>query len=454
LGGDEGGSRLSYPDSSDNKLDGVKKMSKKKSILDNGKRQRISDRVLILTLFVQILLLVNQSIGIYTVAAQSIHASIIEPTGEKLEVHIETDTGRLNPVEKLIKGARDWVGSYYVGGVEKTQATTGITISVTGSNVASTAYVDYYIEAVPQSGGTPYKFLEGNNTAITVGGSAHNPSNQTTITNHLTAMGLSTTASHTVDYYVYVKAAATGAVSGETLTSEILYTKFDTVTYGYGTEITEDLTPTLDGGVYIGPSNEGGGIWGANDDFVGMYWNMKERLLTQYDIPEGVYTNAELHLYEYSWDGTGGSITWDLYSCTPFHMVTTYAANFTTWATQPASLDQVSTLTVTNKAEWRTWSGQGLTDYIDSKAGGAAYLKLMIPNEDFEVQFKNGGFEDTKSARVNDPHMEVTYLGFDASWYPLPPLSLAELPITLDVVAMAALIMATAYTLQSRRRNS
>jgi hypothetical protein len=265
-------------------------------------------------------------------------------------------------------------------------------------------------------------------------------------------MGLSTTASHTIDYYVYVKITATGAVSGETLTSEITYTKFDTVTYGYGTEITEDLDPTLDGNVYIGDGNEGGGAWGGTSDYVGMYWNQKYRLVTKYDIPEGTYTNAELHLYEYSWDGTGGSITWDLYSCTPFYMVTSYAANFTTWATQPASIDQVSTLTVVNKAaEWRTWSGQDLTDYIGSKAGGSAYLKMMIPNEDFAVQFKNGGFEDTKSARVNDPHMQVTYLGFDASWYPLPPLSLADLPITLDVVAMAALIAATLYTLQSRR---
>ena len=136
---------------------------------------------------------------------------------ESLDVQIRGTVERPSPLTYYLNQVRNLLSSYYVGGSEATQASTGILVSITGTNVASTASVDYYIEAVASDAlGNPYRFLEGNGTSITVGGASLDLSNQTTIGNHLEAMGLSTTASHTIDYYLYVLAESTGLVSGET----------------------------------------------------------------------------------------------------------------------------------------------------------------------------------------------------------------------------------------------
>ena len=151
---------------------------------------------------------------------------------ESLKIQLLGTIGRPTSIIYYLNQVKSFLSSYYVEGTESTQATTGITVSITGTNVASTASVDYYIEAMANdASGNPYRFLEGNSTSVTVGGANLDLTNQTTIINHLEAMGLSTTASHTIDYYVYVQAQATGAVSGDTLTSEITKTKFDTVFY-------------------------------------------------------------------------------------------------------------------------------------------------------------------------------------------------------------------------------
>ena len=423
----------------------------KKNGLDNTQRQRISDRVLILTLFVQILILVNQSVGLYTVAAQSMQASIIEPTGETLQVHIQTDTGRLNLVEKLIKGVRDWTSSYFVGGVERTNAETGITISVTGSNVASTAYVDYYIEAVPQSGGAAYRFLEGNNTAITVGGSSLSPTNQTSIENHLTAMGLSTTASHTIDYYVYVKAEATGAVSGETLTSEITYTKFDTVSYQYGTEVTDTYL--------VGASSDDGtyASWGWMGSVTanrlghqGYHYNSCLRW-TNIDLDKDQsLSNAYLRLRQ-SGDVNGvGDIDSLIYGFDE--------DNTATFTGKPTGRALTTAYTEwdfsSTRYEWKASPDiSGVVEEIISRSGwsnGNALGVLLVDDNcaseeyfDFTAYDESGG---------NEPELVIQYISYESSWYPLPPMSLASLPITLNMVALTALITATVYAYKVNRR--
>ena len=437
-------------------------MSKKKSILDNGKRQRISDRVLILTLFVQILLLVNQSIGIYAVAAQSMQASIVEPTGEALEVHIGTDTGRLNLVEKLIKQVRDWTSSYFVGGSQAQNATTGITITVTGSNVASTAYVDYYIKAVPQSGGNSYNFLAGNGTNLQVGGSALQLSNQTSIENHLTAMGLSTTASHTIDYYVYVKATVTGAVSGDTLTSEITYTKFDTVSYQYGSQVTltKYCSNAGDGYVYGTIStlyNTQDYLRAGDSSSTSSYYDY--HTFTNFagvTVPQGAtIVWAELMV----WCNVGTTTNGPIY---------VYAEDADDPANVGSKADYYSRVmtsaNVTWPAEaWNTgWSyyvpGEPLRDVIQEVVDRPGYAgnRLQLFYREASgwggVVTRKSFYSYEGGGQASGPRLRVCYLSYAASWYPLPPLSLADLPITLNVVAMCVLIGATAYTLQSRRR--
>ena len=441
-------------------------MSKKKTGLDNVRRQRISDRVLILTLFVQILILVNQSIGIYAVAAQSMQASIMEPEGEALEIHIETDTGRLNLVEKLLRRASDWLSSIYVDGVERTQATTGITITVTGSSVVSTAIVDYYIEAVPQSGGTPYRFLKGNNTAITVGGSTLNPTNQTTIENHLTAMGLSTSESHIVDYYVYVRAEATGAVSGEPLTSEILYTKFDTVTYTF------DDPGTWSSGTWMQSDGYAGRVehvsQSYNDAAMSTGRIMMGRRSDGYNY--GSYLAFEMG--DQSNPPPVGSNIREAYiqlsAETPFtaRTVTVSAYEGLYW----------SSSYIDNYAEWTavygyqtdesvSWTIPGMSQYGHANTSDISpIMQELVDTAGYSANSRTTFFFDaTASAGTYAPEfycwlmnykpiLYIRWSTYSASWYPLPPMSLASLPITLDVVAMVALIMATLYALHERRR--
>jgi len=193
---------------------------------------------LYLGLVLTVVLILNQGLAFYINATQTFTASMAETGGEEVNIRLAASTGRPGPLAALLRRAKDWVSAYYVGGVERTDAETGIVVTVTGTNVASTAYVDYYIEGRETGGsGAPYRFLEGNGTEVAVGGAALDLTNETTIESHLAAMGLSTEESWTIDYYVYVRAEVAGAVSGETLTTVIPYTKFDTVTYTYGTEV-------------------------------------------------------------------------------------------------------------------------------------------------------------------------------------------------------------------------
>jgi len=435
-------------------------MSKKKTGLDNVKRQRISDRVLILTLFVQILILVNQSIGIYAVAAQSMQACIIEPEGEALEIHIETDTGRLNLVEKILRHASDWFSSYYVGGVEKTNATTGITINVTGSNVASTAYVDYYIEGVPQSGGSPYRFLEGNGTNITVGGSSLTPSNQTSIEDHLTAMGLSTDESHTIDYYVYVKAEATGAVSGETLTSEITYQKFDSVTYNYGTEVLETyaVESSVDDSYCVGnadffmPSLQYVGF----GDLMSSYYDYEVALRFTPDIPaDQDLTSATLKMKQKQAFGAAfNAIIMGEDADNP---------NAPTSRSDLLGRTRTTASVTMTMGPWSdsTWHDspdiQTVIEEIISRSGWSSGNAVILFLEDDEpgYYYTDCGINlwAYDSGAANAAKLECGYISYSASWYPLPPLSLADLPITLDVIALSALIAVTTYSLVSRKRS-
>ena len=426
---------------------------KTKKPLSQEKRQKIADKVLILTLCVQLLLLVNQSIGLYTTAAQSMHANIIEPTGEKIQVHIKTNTGRPSLAQKILQKARNWIGSYFVEGTQRTDAETGIIVAIDGTNIAATASVDYYIEARETTGqGTPYRFIEGNGTSVTVNGADLDLSNQTTIENHLTAMGLSTTSSWTIDYYVYVRASATGAISGESLISEITYQQFDSVTYQYGAEVSEDLDPTLDGYVMLFDSGSSMTNWNANENIVGMYFNGINRALWTFIIPAGGYTDADLHLYQYAWSGGENGIDLLLYSCDPFT-----SGNCTNWSSQPDSITLLDTVSLgSNGVGWREWDSSSLTSYVNNRAGKTAYFRIMIPLalEDHDTQFLQANLESMNSGRANDPYLRVTYISYSASWYPLPPLSLTNLPITLDIAALASLIFVTGYALRENRRKN
>ncbi|MFH2111688.1 MAG: hypothetical protein ABIJ47_10575 [Candidatus Bathyarchaeota archaeon] len=459
--------------------------------MNKDERIKVQDRILILTLFVQTLVLVSQIFTISIYAQQSYHASMV-PTagGETLQVHIGTDTGRprgiVDRIFRYLRGQPEltssWIGAWMVEGVERTDATVGISISVTGSNVLSTATVDYWIEGRPQGGGEPFRFLEATGQSATVGGAALQASDPRGIAGHLEAMSLSTDQTWTVDYYVYVKAQATGAVSGETLTSEIVETKFDTKTYELYDPGTWTKIPVKKSTGYVGHAR---------------YDTSSVTLLDSADLsPSNVFGQSSARQYtnwldfenEDAEDSDYGStmlpyvtpgtlviheayIQMQAKIACPAQRVTVNLNDATSWTSTG----------VDTWAEWLTRWGDRLpvsvtwnspTFYVDqyyntsdigplvqalvdgrSVSGSGRMTFYIAYDGDVQSTWKTiyawyGGY----STWYRWPTLYIRWSGYTASWYPLPPLSLASLPITLDVVAYAALIGATALLWRMNRR--
>jgi len=390
---------------------------------------------IIISLVLSVVMIANTALSTYVLYTSSFTASVAPENGEQLDIAIATDTGRPTLLERIFNVAKDWLGSYYVGGSGASLATTGITISVTGSNVAAQASVTYYIEAVASdASGNAYRFLEGNGTAITVGGANLDPTNQTTIENHLTAMGLSTDASHEIDYYLYVLVEATGAISGDTLTSEITKTLFDTVNYQWGSEITGNIEPVLTSTVKeetptTATPNE---AWprvktrSGNDH----YW------LFHFDLSDvaaisvsGFYLRCDVMTYTSNSD-------WMLHSIESFD-------SSTTWNTQPDAISQLYCVSEQMDMGWHDWRKPAILSYLQSVEGGDAYVRVSKGDDVNERAFYGWG--------SSVPYLYLTYVGFSASWYNIPPLSIVDLPMSLDVAAVLAVIISAAIVLKTRR---
>ncbi|TFH13061.1 hypothetical protein E4H04_12660 [Candidatus Bathyarchaeota archaeon] len=284
-------------------------------------------------------------------------------------------------------------------------------------------------------------------------------SNQTSIEEHLAAMGLSIDESHTVDYYVCVTAEATGAVSGDALTSEIVETKFDTVEYQYGSVVQYTKAiygGTSDGFVYSAGILSHGGSYDHLADSSSTYYDCRSYLLfTGFSIPHGVpLLSATLNLRA-------------KYTTTVYPTVT-IEAEAADNPTRPASYaDYNGRERGTVSVEWTptqwnepTWYSspdilnvvQEVVDREGWSSGNAIQIFVADPDGWGEIVNDINYFTYDYEEGSRAPKLSVTYLSYSASWYPLPPLSLADLPITLDVVAMVALIAATLYALHERRR--
>jgi len=403
------------------------------------KKDNLTKISLVVGIILSVTLIINTSLSAYVLYTSSFQASMSD-ADESLDLAIRTDTGRPTMLERIFKTAKDWISAYYVGGVEKTDAETGITISVTGSNVASQASVSYYIEGVPQSGGRAFRFLEGNGSSVTVGGAALSPTNQTTIEKHLTAMGLSTTSSHTIDYYVYVKAEATGAISGDTLTSEISYQKFDSVTYNYGQEYIGTMGKTSGstevfcaGEMILGQGSAGTGY---SPDYNGTLY----RILFKAKQIDGGADDVCGVVYKWT---TGGGIS-DLVAqsddCTGYSTGSwkTVSGYFTTAGTVPI---------YTNENYWLgAWFEED-----DSNADWKIYLDYSpgAARRNYNTEYRSGisAPDPMTSSSENSEfqpyiYVQYKYISYSSSWYTIPPLSVINVPITLDLVAVLSVIIA------------
>ena len=399
---------------------------------------------LVLGILLTVILIVNTSVTTYGYWNDRQTASMSPNAEETLNIAIQADIGRPSPLRYFCESLRSWTTAWSIGGVARTDAISGITITVTGSNVASTASVSYYIEAeASDASGNPYRFLEGNGTTITVGGANLAPTNQSTIENHLTAMGLSTTASHTIEYYVYVKAQATGAISGETLTSEITRTLFDTVTYQYGTEITETEYAALDTMSYSTlPDNAYDSISIMN---VRGPNNNEGHIFLKFDLTgyEDV-TGTELSLYCCS--GNPGSQTYVLSSCGAW-------STGLTWNTQPSSISELwSSYEWMNMGSYRDIATPALLSYIQANEDGTAYLTMRASVGDSTIRTF---YTIERTGTDKDPYLSLTYVSFSASWYPIPA-SVIEMPISQGIGALVIVACTAGLILydHNRRKNT
>lgn len=409
-------------------------------------KENLTKISLVVGIILSVTLIINTSLSAYVLYTSSFQASMGD-AGESLEVAINADTGHPSPLGVLWNEIKDWTSSYMVGGVSRVNATAGITVSVTGSNVASTAYVDYYIEArETNSQGSPYRFLEGTNTPVSVGGASLDLSNRTTIESHLAAMGLSTTESWTIDYYVYVKAEATGAVSGETLTSEIEPVKFDTVEYTYGSVVSD--TFEVNGAVVDGYARDSASTW-TNDAvtlFIGDYsssnYDSHAGVIFQGVIPAGAsISEATIKLYAAA--AEAASITVKIsgeLDSTP-SAITSYSDFGTRQRT-------------TEYVDWQpsTWASGSvyytpdITDIVQEIVDEGETTALGFFLEDVADGYNGADnlrrMHSYEAGTGTRAALDVTYVSYSASWYAIPPLSVISLPISMDLAAVLSVIIA------------
>ena len=374
-------------------------------------------------------LMLNTTHSAYIAYGDSFSASMQSQNRlERLEIQLIGTAGRPSPLIYYLNQVKSLLSSYYVGGTEATQATTGITVSITGTNVDITASVDYYIEAIADDAtGNSYRFLEGNSTSVTVGGANLDLTNQTTIINHLEAMGLTTTTSHTIDYYVYVKAQAIGAISDDPLTSEIEKTLFDSVTYDYGSEVSDTFY-----------SSEGCVNFQQYPTYTESMATFKVIKRTS-KVCNGFLNFPLSGVGETVTDATLNYRCCQVYSARQmavYRITETWGAssNKPTWNNAPTyETDDLASQTPDDY-----WNELDITTMAQAWGGGAGKYGIMmnIPSgasssEGHTVYNTNGDFP---------PYIDITWMDYAASWYPIPA-SVLDMPLgqTLGSLAILAL---------------
>ena len=118
-----------------------------------------------------------------------------------------------------------------------------VTLQITYQNMQSTFTITIKVKAQDSSDASKYHEypLYDAQDTFSSGEQKTYQTNVMTIEQHLQDLELSTSESHTIDYYIYFKVTGVGAKSGEQYTIEHQYEKFDTKTYTYC-----EPTPTID----------------------------------------------------------------------------------------------------------------------------------------------------------------------------------------------------------------
>jgi len=422
---------------------------------------------LVISIILAFTTIVNMSVTTYVLWNDRQTASMSPNSEEYINIAMEADLGRPSPLTYLLRRMQNWWSSYTVGGSAVETATVDLTIQVTGSNVASTASVDYYIEAKETGGsGTPYRFLAGNGSAVSVGGASLIVDDDRAITSHLTQMGLSTSESWTIDYYVYVIATVTGAISGETLTSEISYTKFDTVTYtfddpgtwtsaewirsnGYAGYVTHEASAYSDAASSTGTIRMGART--ASYSF-GAYvcFDMDDQPSPP---PQGAIIQEAYVQLSASDSWTAREVTISAYDGVSWS--STYIDNYGEWTTRMGMQTTASeSWTIPSAVQYNHMNSSDITSIIQE------LVDIPTFSSSSRVTIFWDSTEDTGADEAKfycwltnyKPTLYIRWSSYSASWYDIPPLSVVDMPITLEVGAVLVTGAVAVYILQEERR--
>jgi len=400
--------------------------------------KRSHKALLALTLVALCVGIVNGVLDIYVKAAQTFTASVATPHGEKVSVRIEGDTGRPPFL---------WMLAWQVSGQTVSTVTNAISITVTGTNVQSTATVDYYIKAVSASDSQKWtKTLDVSGASATVGTPLENSTGAMTIDGHLADMGLSTTESQTVDYYIYVKATTTGLISGQQLVAEVAETKFDTVQYLYG--VPQTFTMGYSGSLDEALGTVAGYIIGTCYQVTAPHNGTLDYITAK--LYRVTHSNDPVRaaLYEHVSDSNAG----DLIAQTEEKTVPE-----TTWTWVQFNFE-------TPKPEVTEGTTYFLTVWfpMNTAADWKFKAKYISGNPNIAKSSRYSQGKDFPSPLTEEVaenkhyrfaiYASGTYLTFGASWWSLPPLSLVSIPAGQQILAAVAAVIAGAVVLNTIRR--
>jgi len=400
-----------------------------------------SHKVLLALTFVALVVgIVNGVLDIYVKAAQTFQASAVTPYGEDLKIRIRCDSGR----PPLL-----WTLAWRVSGTEVTTVTNAVTITVTGTNVASTATVDYYIKAVSNSDSSKWtKTLEKTGAAVTVGGQLQNTTGAVDIDTHLQDLGVSTTQDQTVNYYVYVKVTATGLISGDTLVAEVQETLFDSVTFDYG----------VVGTFTMGYSGAGDGSQAAEKRILGtssgvtapqngtLDW-IKARLQRESGYSGTLHVKAALY------ENPGSN--WDAGAFIAETQEKTWTSSFT-WGWKRFDFSdpkpEVTAGTSYFLVVWVESDGDTLYGEVDLRRQSETANRAFYISKAYGGTWPDPMNDEIKQQYSYCIYAQGSYSDWTANWWRLPPLSVVGIPAGQQLLACIAAVIAGAIAINAIKR--
>ena len=352
--------------------------------------------------------------------------------GEELKVSI-TVTGRPDFVSYLNDRCKRTLAAWGVGGVEVSTVNIKFQVTVTGTNIANTAKVYFYVEARDSSGSPTYRELDYSSSpqTVTVGSATTYETGSMSIDTHLSHLyGSVPTADKTVEYYVWCRVEATGLISGRAIVAEIPVTKFDTVTYDHGDYVWVTVYPKADAHVDKTTPDKNLGsqsLLRVDSSSTTTCWTY-----LAFDIPSSAIDADVLGMYQSAGGAAGGRF--ELYATGSF------GENTITWNNRPGLGTYLAYYTIDGTG-WVKFSSSELDTYVVDNKGDTAYFAVIGVYTD-EYGRAYGSFY-SKEVSGNKPYLKIYTIDWSASWswLNLDTLSITALQVVQDVLSVVAMLL-------------